>query len=70
MINVLTSLIQNVNKNCFHRCIQKPGSSVSTKENACISACAEKYLKAFNVVGQEVVKHMQNEGGMRTAGLI
>jgi len=68
--NEVADFIQKVNRNCFERCIPKPGSSLSSKENSCVTACAEKYLKAFNVVGQEVVKHMQAEGGMRTAGLI
>ncbi|RMZ92358.1 hypothetical protein DV736_g397, partial [Chaetothyriales sp. CBS 134916] len=41
-------LISKVNENCFDKCVQSPGSNLSSKEQACLSSCLEKYIEAWN----------------------
>ncbi|KAI1340550.1 Tim10/DDP family zinc finger-domain-containing protein [Xylariaceae sp. FL0016] len=43
-------LIQKVNDQCFERCVPKPGSSLSSGEQTCVTQCMEKYLQAWNQV--------------------
>jgi import inner membrane translocase subunit TIM13 len=45
-------LIQKVNENCFEHCIPVPGSSLSSKEQTCLSSCMEKYIEAWNLTSR------------------
>ncbi|KAK4942918.1 protein translocase subunit [Elasticomyces elasticus] len=45
-------LISKVNENCFAHCIATPGSSLSSGEHKCLTACMEKYFDAWNVVNR------------------
>lgn len=45
-------LIQKVNENCFDHCITNPGSSLSSKDQTCLSACMEKYIDAWNLTSR------------------
>ncbi|KAF2674197.1 hypothetical protein BT63DRAFT_419503 [Microthyrium microscopicum] len=62
-------LIGKLNNTAFSRCVMNPSSSLSGSESACVTACSEKYLAAFNIVGQEVVKHAQ-AGKINAIGLL
>ena len=55
-------LISKVNENCFDKCIPSPGSSLSSKEQTCLSSCMEKYIEAWNVVSRTYVGRLQKEG--------
>lgn len=59
-----------VNKNCFAQCVASPGSSLSSRENTCLSYCAQKYLKSFNIVSEECVKIVQQDGGLQRIAFI
>merc|ERR1712000_765458 len=66
-------LIAKVNENCFDHCIPNPpGSSLSSSEHKCLTACMEKYFDGWNVVHRSYVTRMQKEGasmvGNATAG--
>ncbi|RMD43418.1 hypothetical protein DV735_g1764, partial [Chaetothyriales sp. CBS 134920] len=41
-------LISKVNENCFEKCVPTPGTILSSKEQACLSSCLEKYVEAWN----------------------
>ena len=55
-------LISKVNENCFDKCVPYPGSSLSSKEQTCLSGCMEKYIEAWNVVSRTYVGRLQKEG--------
>ncbi|MCJ1473227.1 protein translocase subunit, partial [Lambiella insularis] len=50
-----------MNEHCFEKCIPSPSSSLSRKEEACISMCMEKYIDTRNVVSR-----VWNQGVQRT----
>ncbi|KAJ9641726.1 protein translocase subunit [Knufia peltigerae] len=58
-------LISKVNENCFEHCVSNPpGSSLSSGENKCLTACMEKYFDAWNVVNRAYVTRVQKEGAL------
>ncbi|KAK3375184.1 Tim10/DDP family zinc finger-domain-containing protein [Podospora didyma] len=56
-------LIEKINDNCFDKCIPKPGSSVSSSEQTCITQCMEKYMAAWNQVNSAYLRRIQQEVG-------
>ncbi|OJD16251.1 hypothetical protein ACJ73_08897 [Blastomyces percursus] len=44
--------MQKVNENCFEKCIPSPGSSLSSKEQTCLTACMEKYIQLWNATSR------------------
>ena len=61
-------LISKVNENCFAQCVPTPGSSLSGKEQACLSSCMEKYIEAWNTVSRTYVGRLQKEGAQVPMG--
>jgi mitochondrial import inner membrane translocase subunit TIM13 len=55
-------LISKVNENCFAHCVPSPSTSLSTKEQTCLSSCMEKYIEAWNVTSRTYVGRLQREG--------
>ncbi|KAK3944678.1 putative mitochondrial import inner membrane translocase [Diplogelasinospora grovesii] len=56
-------LIEKINENCFEKCIPKPGSSLSSGEKTCVTACMEKYMAAWNQVNKTYLQRIQQEVG-------
>ncbi|KAK8194678.1 Tim10/DDP family zinc finger-domain-containing protein [Phyllosticta capitalensis] len=56
------ALVDKLNEHCFERCIPTPGSSMSSGEKQCFSACLEKYMNAWNVVSRQYVQRLQQRG--------
>lgn len=54
-------VIQKINEHCFDACITAPGSSLSSKENSCMSSCMEKYINMWNVVSRTYMHRMNEE---------
>ncbi|KIW16129.1 hypothetical protein PV08_06180 [Exophiala spinifera] len=58
-------LISKVNENCFEHCVSNPpGSTLSSGEHKCLTACMEKYFDAWNVVNRSYVTRVQKEGAL------
>jgi mitochondrial import inner membrane translocase subunit TIM13 len=55
-------LMANINSACFAHCVPNPNSSLSTKEQGCMSACMEKYIEGWNAVNRAYVGRLQTEG--------
>ncbi|KAJ5175876.1 Mitochondrial import inner membrane translocase subunit tim13 [Penicillium canariense] len=55
------ALIGKINENCFDACIPAPGSSLSSKENSCLSSCMEKYINMWNVTSRTYMRRMAEE---------
>ncbi|EGS20541.1 uncharacterized protein CTHT_0023740 [Thermochaetoides thermophila DSM 1495] len=54
-------LIENINEKCFERCVPKPGSSLSSSEQTCLTQCMEKYMQAWNQVNATYIRRIQQE---------
>ncbi|SPQ22390.1 c56ff4a8-c9ac-42ce-ba92-4096ea274d23 [Thermothielavioides terrestris] len=54
---------QNINEKCFERCVPKPGSSLSSSEQTCLTQCMEKYMAAWNIVNATYIQRIQQEIG-------
>jgi len=57
---------QNINEKCFERCVPKPGSSLSSGEQTCLTQCMEKYMAAWNEVNATYIRRIQQEIGNQT----
>ncbi|KAF2766571.1 hypothetical protein EJ03DRAFT_390912 [Teratosphaeria nubilosa] len=63
-------LVEKINEHCFERCVPKPGSSLSSSEQTCYTACMEKYMASWNTVSRQYMGHVQKGvGGQGFAGL-
>lgn len=49
--------------------MQEPGSSLSGKEQTCLSTCMEKYIEGWNVVSKTYVDRLQKEQATLGAGM-
>ncbi|KAI3336657.1 Tim10/DDP family zinc finger-domain-containing protein [Xylariaceae sp. AK1471] len=54
-------LIEKINDHCFQRCVPKPGTSLSSGEQACFTQCMEKYMSAWNQVSTSYIHRLQRE---------
>ncbi|KAI8626842.1 Tim10/DDP family zinc finger-domain-containing protein [Xylariaceae sp. FL1651] len=54
-------LIEKINDHCFQRCVPKPGTSLSSGEQACFTQCMEKYMSAWNQVSTTYISRLQRE---------
>ncbi|KAK4106600.1 hypothetical protein N658DRAFT_563397 [Parathielavia hyrcaniae] len=57
------TLMENINRKCFERCVPKPGSSLSSSEETCLTQCMEKYMAAWNQVNLTYIRRIQQEVG-------
>lgn len=46
---------------CYEKCVPTPGTSLSQRENTCMSACAQKYMNAWDVVSRSYVAQLQQQ---------
>ncbi|KAK2793295.1 protein translocase subunit [Onygenales sp. PD_10] len=60
MTNART-LIAKLNENCFEKCIPTPGSSLSSKEQTCLTSCMEKYIQIWNATSRAYIARMGKE---------
>jgi len=56
-------LMNKASERCFTKCITKPGTSLSSSEETCLSRCFERYLEAFNIVSQTYITRVRRESG-------
>ncbi|EEH35786.1 mitochondrial intermembrane space translocase subunit Tim [Paracoccidioides lutzii Pb01] len=61
------ALINKVNENCFEKCIPSPGSSLSSKEQSCLTSCMEKYIQMWNATSRAYIARIGQE--QKAAGL-
>ncbi|CAK7268800.1 protein translocase subunit [Sporothrix epigloea] len=57
------TLMENMNQHCFDGCVPKPGTSLSSGEQKCVSQCMEKYIAAWNSVNAAYIRRLQQEMG-------
>ncbi|KAG0014271.1 protein translocase subunit [Podila clonocystis] len=54
-------LINKINEKCFAKCVLKPGSSLDSSEQACLSKCMDRYMEAWNIVSRTYINRVQRE---------
>lgn len=50
-----------MNEECYTKCITKPGTSLSSGEQACFTKCMEKYMAAWNQVNAAYIQRIKDE---------
>jgi mitochondrial import inner membrane translocase subunit TIM13 len=59
-------LLEKINDKCFKMCLSKPGSSLSSSDQKCLTNCMDRYLDAWNAVSKTYMTRIQKElGGMK-----
>ncbi|MCJ1337357.1 protein translocase subunit [Bachmanniomyces sp. S44760] len=59
-------LMEKLNDHCFAHCVPSPGSSLSRKEETCLTQCMEKYIASWQIVSQQYIK--RGEEKLRSSG--
>ncbi|KKK14215.1 hypothetical protein P175DRAFT_0533912 [Aspergillus ochraceoroseus IBT 24754] len=67
------NLISKVNEHCFDHCIPAPGSTMTSKEESCLSHCMEKYISLWNATSRTYIARVATEskklGGQDTIAM-
>ncbi|KAG1821934.1 Tim10/DDP family zinc finger-domain-containing protein [Suillus subaureus] len=58
-------LINKTNEKCFAKCVTKPGPSLSSSEETCLSRCLERYLETFNMISKTYSARLSREREQR-----
>ncbi|KYK60100.1 mitochondrial import inner membrane translocase subunit TIM13 [Drechmeria coniospora] len=56
-------LIEKLQESCFEKCIAKPGSSLSSSEQTCMTMCMEKYMATWNQVNSAYINRIRQAQG-------
>ncbi|KOS18327.1 Mitochondrial import inner membrane translocase subunit TIM13 [Escovopsis weberi] len=56
-------LIEKLQEVCFEKCVPKPGASLSSGEQTCMTSCMEKYMAAWNKVNAAYIQRIRQEQG-------
>ncbi|KAE8144112.1 Tim10/DDP family zinc finger-domain-containing protein, partial [Aspergillus avenaceus] len=64
-----------VNEHCFDHCVPAPGSTMTSKEETCLSQCMEKYISLWNTASRTYIARVSQEskrlgGGAENIGLM
>ncbi|CAF1024700.1 unnamed protein product [Adineta steineri] len=54
-------ILQKLSDKCFKACIQKPGSTLSSSDQKCISQCSDRYMDAWNIVSRAYGERIKRE---------
>ncbi|PYH90800.1 putative mitochondrial intermembrane space translocase subunit Tim13 [Aspergillus ellipticus CBS 707.79] len=72
-MNNARQLISKVNEHCFAHCIPRPGSTLSSRDETCLSQCMEKYISFWNTTsrtyGIRLASEQKKLGGQDAAAM-
>ncbi|KAK0540138.1 protein translocase subunit [Tilletia horrida] len=54
-------LVTTATEKCYAKCVPSPSTSLSSREQTCLTRCLDQYLKAFNIVSQTYVQRLAAE---------
>ncbi|KAK7032972.1 zf-Tim10-DDP domain-containing protein, partial [Favolaschia claudopus] len=54
-------LMNSANEKCYKACVTKPGTSLSSGEQTCLSRCLDRYMDAFNIVRRTYMTRLSKE---------
>ncbi|EQL02538.1 hypothetical protein G6O67_006759 [Ophiocordyceps sinensis] len=55
------ALIEKLQESCFDKCVPKPGTSISSGEQTCLTTCMEKYMAAWNQVNSAYINRIRQD---------
>ncbi|KDR76405.1 hypothetical protein GALMADRAFT_247880 [Galerina marginata CBS 339.88] len=64
-------LMNKASERCFTKCVTKPGDSLSSSEQTCLSRCLDRYMEAFDIVSRTYTARVTRERqeGLQSAAL-
>jgi len=54
-------LMNKAQDKCFFKCVTRPGTSLSSSEETCLSRCMDRYFEAFNIVSRTYTARLGRE---------
>merc|ERR1711915_747537 len=51
-LQTFNELLQKMTNKCFGKCVTKPGTSLDSGEQRCLSYCMDRYMDTWNVVSR------------------
>ncbi|XP_054742870.1 mitochondrial import inner membrane translocase subunit Tim13 [Anastrepha obliqua] len=54
-------LLTKMTEKCFKKCISKPGVTLDSSEQKCISMCMDRYMDSWNLVSRTYSNRLQRE---------
>ncbi|KIK63211.1 hypothetical protein GYMLUDRAFT_223164 [Collybiopsis luxurians FD-317 M1] len=54
-------LMNNMNERCFKACVTRPGDSLSSSEQTCLTRCLDRFMETFNIVSKTYVARIARE---------
>ncbi|PPQ91034.1 hypothetical protein CVT25_013959 [Psilocybe cyanescens] len=54
-------LMNKASDRCFTKCVTKPGDSLSSSEQTCLSRCLDRYMEAFDIVSRTYTARVSRE---------
>ncbi|KAM7346379.1 mitochondrial import inner membrane translocase subunit Tim13-like [Cochliomyia hominivorax] len=54
-------LLTKMTEKCFNKCINKPGHSLDSSEQKCISMCMDRFMDSWNLVSRTYGNRLQRE---------
>ncbi|KAH7873312.1 Tim10/DDP family zinc finger-domain-containing protein [Lentinula edodes] len=54
-------LMNNMNERCFKACVTKPGDSLSSSEQTCLTRCLDRFMDTFNIVSKTYISRIAKE---------
>ncbi|KAF9474679.1 hypothetical protein BDN70DRAFT_815261 [Pholiota conissans] len=54
-------LMNKANESCYAKCVTRPGDSLSSTEQTCLSRCLDRYLDAFTIVSRTYTTRIGKE---------
>lgn len=60
LVNV-QELINKATEKCFTKCVPKPGTSLTSSDEACLARCLDRYMEAFTVVSRTYTARISRE---------
>eukprot|EP00053_Salpingoeca_punica_P003419 m.43063 g.43063 ORF g.43063 m.43063 type:complete len:95 (-) comp12173_c0_seq1:201-485(-) len=59
LMSQMQGLVQRMSLTCFEKCIEKPGTSLSSSEQSCLAKCMDRYLETTTVVTNSYAGRVQ-----------
>lgn len=56
-----TGLVNALSENCFRQCILKPSDSLSAQDEQCITDCAGKFMRSWNLISKEYIARINKQ---------
>lgn len=53
-------LVEGITENCYSTCVKKPGTSLDSYEQRCISNCMDRYIDSYNLVTKVFTSHLSS----------